>query len=77
MFYRILNSPPGYPPHQNYMVSAYRTPEFQSCCGYVKNVDGSGFFATIEEARRALPADAKQLPFQPVDQFLELWELSE
>jgi hypothetical protein len=78
MFYRILSAPPGYPPHQQYMVAAYRTLEFQSSIGYVKNSDGSKYFGSLEEARMALPSDAEQLPFQPEpsDFFLELWESS-
>lgn len=77
MFYRILKAPPGYPSHQNYMVAEYTTLEFDSCCGNVKTIDGSRFFATLEEARKAIPCGARQLPFEPEHQFLELWELSE
>ncbi len=74
MFYRIMMAPPGYPPHQKYMVAPYRSLEFESSVERVKNVDGSAFFATLEEARKAIPADGRQQPFQPEHQFLELWE---
>jgi hypothetical protein len=76
MFYRILKAPPGYPSHQKYMVAEYTTLEFDSCRGNVKAIDGSRFFATLEEARKAIPSDARQLPFEPEYQFLELWESS-
>ena len=77
MFYRIMAAPPGCPPRSNYMVASYSTLAYESCCGGVKNVDGSRFFATLEEARKAIPGDARQLPFQREDQFLELWESSQ
>jgi hypothetical protein len=76
MFYRILMAPPGYPPDQNYMVAEYTTLDFEWCCGDVKNTDGSRFFASIEEARKAIPRDARRLPFEPEHQFVELWESS-
>ncbi len=74
MFYRILMAPPGCASHQKYMVAAYGTLEFESSVGFVKNIDGSAFFATLEAAREAIPADARQQPSQPEYQFLELWE---
>ena len=74
IFYRIMTAPPGYPPHQRYMIAAYKALEFDSCVDHVNNVDGSRFFANLDEARKAMPIDAKQLPFQPRHQFLELWE---
>jgi hypothetical protein len=77
MFYRILTAPPGYPPHQRYIVPEYATLEFVSLGSYVKNMDGSIFFASLEEARMAIPVDARQLPFQQKYQFLELWESPE
>ena len=74
MFYRVITAPPGYPPHQKYMVAAYETLAYDSCTGGVNNADGTRFFETLEQARKAMPADARQLPFQPEHQFLELWE---
>jgi hypothetical protein len=56
------------------MVASYTSLEFESSAEYVKNGDGSAFFATLEEARKAIPADAGQQPYQPEYQFLELWE---
>jgi hypothetical protein len=76
VFYRILRAPPGYPAHQKYMVSAYTTLEYSSSCGYIANEVGTRFFATLEEARQAMPQDARKLPFEQEDQFLELWEVS-
>lgn len=77
MFYRVLAAPPGYPAHQKYMVAEYTALDFDSCRGNVKTTDGSRFFATLEEARKAIPCDGRQLPFEPEYQFLELWESSE
>jgi len=77
VFYRILSSPPGYGPAQRYMLAKYRTLEYDSRIAQVKNLDGSLFFATLEEAHKAIPAEAKRLPFEPEDQFLELWESAE
>ncbi len=74
MIYRILAAPPGYPPGCNYMVAAYETLEYDSCVGNVRRADGTRFTATLEEARDLLPIDARQLPFEPEHQFLELWE---
>jgi hypothetical protein len=61
MYYRILMAPAGYAAHQNYMLAAYKTSEFDSSTGYVNNFDGSRFFGSLEETRQAIPADAKQL----------------
>ena len=77
MFYRILSAPPGYLPHEKYMVAEYTTVEFGSRSRNLTNAVGSKFFATLEEAQRAIPCDATQLPYQPEDQFLELWMSSE
>jgi hypothetical protein len=77
MFYRILIAPPGYPAHQKYMVSEYSSLEYKSYCGSLEDVDGSGFFATLEDARKAIPGDVRQLPFRPDRQFVELWESPE
>jgi hypothetical protein len=70
-------APPGYPPHEDYMVAAYTALDLESCCGGVENTDGSRCFPTIEEARKAIPDDARRLPFQSEYQFLELWESPE
>jgi hypothetical protein len=70
MFYRILNAPPGYSPEERYMLVRYRTLDFDSSI----HGDPSSFFASLEEARAAIPGPARQLPFQQVHQFLELWE---
>ena len=74
MFYRILSAPPGYAAHEKFMVAKYNTPQADSCCGDVRNADGSRFFPTLEDARRAIPGDAREVPFEPEYQSLELWE---
>jgi hypothetical protein len=73
MLYRIMTAPPGYARHQRQVVAAYRTLELPTT-GSVghKNADGSPFFGSLEEARTAIPADSKRLPFEPKWQFLEL-----
>jgi hypothetical protein len=78
MIYRINMHPLHcWPPNVKYMVAVYKTSEYASYCGVVTNSEGSDIFSTIEEARKAIPASAKQLPFQPEHQFLELWESSQ
>jgi hypothetical protein len=77
MFYRILRSPPGYPEDQKFMVSAYETLDIQSHVAPLKTPDGRKMFATLEEARALLPAEARRLPFETDHQFLELWEAVE
>ena len=74
MFYRILLAPPGYADDQKYMVGKYSTIEFGSCGGNVLNDNGSRFFATLDEARKAIPKKTTQLPFDPERQFVELWQ---
>lgn len=74
MLYRIIEAPPGYPPDQNYMVAMYRTLDYDTLCGRVRNAGGSQFFETVEAARKAIPANARRLPFDRDHQFLELWE---
>src|SRR5262249_49808454 len=73
-FYRILAAPPGYAPHQKDIVSAYQNPDSCSKTDNIRMPDGTLFAATLEEARRVIPPAAKQLPFAPEYQFLELWE---
>jgi hypothetical protein len=77
MFYRIMMAPPGYAPHEKHMVAQYTTQEFGSCCGGVKDRYGTSFFATLGEARNVNPCGAKQLPFEPESQFLELWKVAD
>lgn len=67
LFYRILNAPPGYP--ERYWVSAYTSLDFKSS---VKERPRTA--VTIDEARSLIPKGARQLPFEPQNQFLELWE---
>ena len=74
MFFRILHAPPGYPHEKQYLVAIYRTLDYDSSESWVTNDAGSKFFSTIEEARRVIPSNARQLPFEPEDQFVELWE---
>lgn len=74
VFYRILIAPPGYAPPQNFMVGEYTTLNFESCPGTIKGVDGSKFFPSLEEARKAIPQPANRLPSKVEDQFIELWE---
>jgi hypothetical protein len=59
------------------MVGAYRTRDVSSYSTVLTASDGTRFFATIDEARKVLPNEARQQPFQPEDQFLELWEVLE
>ena len=60
------------------MLAKYRTLDYASSFGNVKNADGSPFFASVEEARKAIPTGVRQrLPFEPDHQFVELWESSE
>jgi hypothetical protein len=74
MIYRILKSPPGYPSDQNYLVAAYNNLDYKSSICYLETEDGRRFVATLEEARRLIPDHAKRIPFEPENQFLELWE---
>ena len=71
MFYRILEAPPGYPPEQGYLLVKYRALNYESVR------EPPRFFATIEDARAAIPNVHKQLPFDRDAQFIELWETSE
>jgi hypothetical protein len=73
MFYRILRTPPGYPPDEQFMVVAYETLEFNSSF-HLTTESGSKSVATLEEARRMLPMNAVRLPFERKYQFLELWK---
>ena len=73
MIYRILKAPPGYAPEEQYYVAAYETTDYDSYKFEIKNDHGSKFVATQEEARRLIPINAKSLPFEPKNQFLELW----
>jgi len=70
MIYRILNAPPGYPDDQKYMVVAYENLDYDS---RVLNDEGTRFVATLDEARRMIPKDTDRLPFEPLNQFLELY----
>ena len=74
MFYRIIKAPPGYAVEQKYLVAAYETMDLLSRKHNVTREDGTLFATTLEEAREMLPKNAKQQPYQPSDQFLELWE---
>ena len=78
MIYRILTAPPGYAPHEKYLVGEYANLDFDSSSRYMTNLDGSKFFATIEDAHKTIPSDARQLKFTPNKHefFIELWELS-
>jgi hypothetical protein len=77
MFYRILFAPPGYPHNHRFLVAKYRTLEFGSSFGNATSSTGSKFFENVEEARDAIPQPARQLPFEPHAQFIELWETLE
>jgi hypothetical protein len=74
MIYRILKAPPGYSAEQKYLVAAYETLDFDSPSHYLTNKDGGKFAASLDEARCMVPSSAKSLPFEPVNQFVELWE---
>jgi hypothetical protein len=77
VFYRIMTAPPGYGPEEKFMVGIYETLKYSSCLGSLRNKDGSGFAATLEDARQMLPAGARRLPFVAEDHLLELWEADE
>lgn len=68
-----MTSPPGYPPSQSYMVGKYRDMSLDSHCEIVANDDGSNFFACLDDARKIIPNGARQIAFEPEDQFVELW----
>jgi hypothetical protein len=74
MFYRIMKAPPGYPPEQQYLVGAYQSLAYDSYLSPITKADGSRFAATLDEARRMVPAGARLLSSPPEDQFVELWE---
>ncbi len=74
MYYRIMTSPPGYPPKDKYMVGVYPELDISSKISNLENTDGKPFFATLEEARSMLPKTARRMPFEKQYQFLELWE---
>jgi hypothetical protein len=74
MYYRILRSPPGYLPSQNFMVAEYGTLDFASMRRNVRSGVGLLFFATIEDARGAIPGAARRLEYVPEFQLIELWE---
>ncbi len=74
MFYRILRAPPGYPSQQHYRVLAYESLEYDSVKFWVTKEDGAKSVATLEEARRLLPAGARYVHSQADHQFIELWE---
>lgn len=74
MFYWILEAPPGYPPLQNVMVRTSEILEASSLGEYVKNTDGTFFFANLEDARQVIPDGATQPPFVRYAPFLEIWE---
>ena len=77
MSYRIMTAPPGHGSDENFMVGIYETLKFGSCVGTLRKPDGEAFAVTLEEARTMLPAGARRLPFDPEDQFLELWEAND
>jgi hypothetical protein len=72
MFYRIILPPPGY---QGFMVMECRTRDTHSQAGKLRNQIGTLFFATMEDARSAIPSGATQIAFEPENPaYLELWE---
>lgn len=75
MVYRIIKSPPGYSADQNFMVGRYidKSVDSESYQGRVANPEGREFFATIDEARSAIPSNAVSLQVPIRDQFLEAW----
>ncbi len=72
-----MTAPPGSGAEEKFMVGVYETLKYSSCLGSLRNKDGSGTAATLEEARQMLPAKARRLAFVAEDQFLELWEVAE
>ncbi len=77
MIYRILLVPPGYAPNERFMVAKYQATNIRTSLGRITDASGAEYFSTIEGARRALPLGARQLPYEPEHQFLELWEAAD
>lgn len=77
MYYRVMTSPPGCGPNERYMVGMYGTLDMESWTHYLDELNGRPYFPTLEDARAALPGDARRLPFEPRYQLLELWTDSE
>jgi hypothetical protein len=77
MIYRILYAPPYFLPDHRFMVARYRTAEFGTCLGNVTDPGGSKYFLTVDDARRALPPESRQIPYEREHQFLELWEAAD
>ena len=70
MIYRIIASPPGYPP---FLIGCYENIEFDSHIDSPEDEYENQFFDSIEAAREALPPNAKKTPSDPDAQFIELW----
>jgi len=71
MFFRILKAPPGFPPEEQYRLVEYENSDLDSHIGRWRP------FASLEEARGMIPKDAVRLPFEPMNQFLELYSQDE
>lgn len=72
MFYRVILAPPGY---QGFMVMECRTRDPQSQIAKLRSKCGTSFFPTMDDARKVIPHEAKQIPFEPENPvYLELWE---
>jgi len=73
MFYRILKAAPGYPKDQQFSVATYNDLALDSAGGYLTNDQGSRYVASLHEARQLIPENARRLPFERTNQFLELY----
>ncbi|MDB5341898.1 MAG: hypothetical protein JWP89_275 [Schlesneria sp.] len=71
MFFRILKAPPGFPPEEQFRVVEYENADLDSRIIRWRSV------ASLEEARRTIPSEAVRLPFEPMNQFLELYSHNE
>ena len=70
MFYRILNSQPGYP---GYMVCEYTVLDYDSKTRNLTKHDGSLFARDMDEAHRMLPGGVKLLPIEADGFTHEIW----
>ncbi len=52
------------------MVGMYNDMSYDSYCGAVRDKNGSRFYSSLESARKMIPKDAQQIPFEPEHQFL-------
>ena len=69
--FRILKAPPGFLPEEQYRLVEYENSDLDS------HISRWRPFASLEETRSMIPKDAVRLPFEPMNQFLELYSQDE